>query len=57
MKDWARAQESMKADINQLKDQMSQILEALADLRNTKDRNEEATSANPAVPQPRVLPI
>jgi len=47
--------ESVKNDINQLKDQMGQILEALAGLKSTREnlvaRNEEATSSNPVVQQ------
>jgi len=37
MEDWGETQESMKADINELKDRMSQILEALATLKSTED--------------------
>jgi len=55
MEDLGASVESVKNDVNQLKDQMSQILEALAALKNTRDnsatRNEEATSSNPAMLQ------
>jgi len=47
--------ETVKNDVNQLKDQMGQILEALVALKNTKDNsatiNDEATSSNPAMLQ------
>jgi len=51
MEDWGEAQESIKSEICQLKDQIGQILETLVALKSTKDipvvRNEEATSFNP----------
>jgi len=55
MEDLGASVESVKNDVNQLKDQMSQILEALVALKNTRDnsatRNDEATSSNPAMLQ------
>jgi len=55
MEDLGASVEFVKNDVNQLKDQMSQILEALAALKNIRDnsatRNEEATSSNPAMLQ------
>jgi len=33
MEDWKKDQEAIKADINQLKDQVNQILEILKNLR------------------------
>ena len=53
MENLGEAVESVKNDVNQLKDQMGQILEALAALKSTREsqvvRNEEATSSNPVV--------
>ena len=53
MENLGEAVESVKNDVNQLKDQMGQILEALATLKSTREsqvvRNEEATSSNPVV--------
>jgi len=55
------AVESVKNDVNQLKDQMGQILEALAALKSTREslmvRNEEATSSNPVVQQIGTVPV
>jgi len=55
MEDLGASVESVKNDVNQLKDQMGQILEALVALKNTRDnsatRNDEATSSNPAILQ------
>jgi len=55
MENLGEAVESVKNDVNQLKDQMGQILEALAALKSTREnlvvRNEEATSSNPVVQQ------
>jgi len=55
------AQEAMRADINQLKDQMGQILEALVTLKSANEnpvvRNEDATSSNPVVSQLGVMSI
>jgi len=53
MEDLGAVVESMKNDVNQLKDHMGQIFEALVALKNTRDnsttRNDEATSSNPAM--------
>ena len=53
MENLGEAVESVKNDVNQLKDQMGQILEALAALKSTREsqvvRNEEATSSNPCL--------
>jgi len=53
MEDLGAAIESMKNDVNQLKDQMGQILETLVALKNNRDnsvtRNDEATSSNPVM--------
>jgi len=53
MEDLGEAVESMKNYVNQLKDQIGQILEALFALKNTKDnsasRNDEVASYNPVV--------
>jgi len=55
MKDLGATVESVKNDVNQLKDQMGQILEALVALKNPRDnsatRNDEATSSNPTILQ------
>jgi len=55
MEDLGASVESVKNDVNQLKEQMGQILEALVALKNTRDnsatRNDEATSSNPAMLQ------
>jgi len=55
MEDLGAVVESMKNDVNQLKDHMGQIFEALVALKNTRDnsttRNDEATSSNPAMLQ------
>jgi len=46
-------QETLQADVNQIKDQMSQILEALAALQSAREtpviRNEEITSSYPPI--------
>jgi len=61
MEDWGKVQESIKPDIDQLKDQIGQIFEALAALKTTKDnlvvRNEEATSSSPMVSQLEIVSI
>ena len=55
MEDLGASVEFVKNDVNQLKDQIGQILEALVALKNTRDnsatRNYEATSFNPAMLQ------
>jgi len=59
MENLAKAVQSVKIDVNQLrdqmKDQMAQILEVLAVMKSTKEspmvRNEVATSSNPVVYQ------
>jgi len=47
MEDWETAQETMKADISQLKDQVGQILEALKSLKASVEasstKGEEST--------------
>ena len=59
MEDLGAIVESVKNDVNQLKDQMGQILEALVALKNTRDNsvtiNDEATASNPAMLQIRAL--
>jgi len=58
MEDWGEAQETMKADINQLKDQVGKILEALVALKSIVDAwNEEAQSSYPRVLQLGALQI
>ena len=57
MENLAKAVQSVKIDVNQLrdqmKDQMAQILEALAAMKSTREspeiRNEEAISSNPVM--------
>ena len=53
--------ESVKNDVNQLKDQMGQMLEALAALKSTREsqvvRNEEATSSNLVMQQIGTVPV
>jgi len=55
MEDLGAVVESVKNDVNQLKDQMGQIVEALVTLKNMRDnsatKNDEATSSNPAMLQ------
>jgi len=59
MKDLGAAVEFVKNGVNQLKDQMGQIIEALVALKNTRDNsatgNDEATSSNPVMLQNGVL--
>jgi len=51
MEELSEKQETLQADLSQIKDQISQILEALAALKSVKEtpvvRNEEATSSYP----------
>jgi len=53
--------DSVKNDVNQLKDQMGQILEALTAMKSIKEspvvKNEEATSFNPVVQQIGMVPV
>jgi len=55
MENLEEAVEFVKNDVNQLKEQMGQILEALVDMNNTKESlvviNEETISSNPVVQQ------
>jgi len=46
IEEWEEAQEEMKVDINQLKDQISQILEILKSKGEAITRNVEATSSH-----------
>jgi len=60
MENLGEAVEAMKDDMNQLKDQIGQILEAFAALRSAREsqivRNEEATSSDPVVQQIGAIP-
>ena len=53
MEELGAVAESVKNDVNQLKDQMGQILKALVSLKNTRDnyatRNDEVTYSNPVL--------
>ena len=56
MEDWEEERESMKNDINQLKDQVGQILESIVSLKSMMStRNEEAQSSHPPVLQSGAL--
>jgi len=61
MKNLAEAVDSVKNDVNQLKDQIGQILEALAAMKSTREnsmvRNEEATSSDLVVQQIGMVPV
>jgi len=56
MEEFSEKQETLQADVNQIKDQMRQILEALAALQSAREtpviRNEEVTSSYPSVSHP-----
>jgi len=61
MKNLAEAVDSVKNDVNQLKDQIGQILEALAAMKSTREnsmvRNDEATSSDLVVQQIGMVPV
>jgi len=61
MEDWREPQEAIKADINQLKDQVGQILEALAALKSIREvpvaRHHEVTFSYPPTTYLGVLQV
>jgi len=52
MENWGEAQEAIKANVNLIKEQMSQLVEALAALKSTTEthamKNAEVTSSAPS---------
>ena len=56
MEECEQAQENMKSNIDQLKEQVGQILEAMMSLKNMMNtRNEEVQSSHPPVLQSGAL--
>jgi len=61
MEDWSEAQKAIRVNVNQLKDQMDQIFEALVALKSTREAfvatHEEVTSFYPLITYPGLLQI